>query len=310
MPEKPPTFEAHQALIAQLDEERAKRQTKEREQRERKAREAREAPLRERANHLAGNITDLTQFRNERNLMLYPFCSTAKRKRLAPIKYQSASGKYWLEVTANYTYGMAKIWDFDILRFALSKAGEVARLSNYFPDFVEFSGYECLKGIGRKPGGTMYQWLKEALDRLASTTYKGNIFGEGYTTKIFTLATFAYTDDTGKMERIKVTFNEPLIQSARYNKGLLTIGQDILHEESGIRKRLLELVAVSKGKEPSWTVGLEHLQAMCVHEGRLKEFKFQLKRYALPWKVDFIKRAGQGENITFSDPDISLSKPS
>jgi len=57
----------------------------------------------------------------------------------------------WLEVTANYGYGMAKIWDFDILRFALSKAGEITLQVGYFPSSVEFLGYECLKALGRNP---------------------------------------------------------------------------------------------------------------------------------------------------------------
>jgi hypothetical protein len=65
--------------------------------------------------------------------MIFPFCSTAKAKRVKSIRYTSADGKRWLEVTANYEYGMAKIWDFDILRFALSKAGEVALQVGYFP---------------------------------------------------------------------------------------------------------------------------------------------------------------------------------
>ncbi len=303
MPEKPPTFEAHQALIAQLDEERAKRQTKEREQRERKAREAREAPLRERANHLAMVQTNVTRFRNERSLMLYPFCSTAKRKRLNPINYTSSNGRYWLKVTADYTYGMAKIWDIDILRYAFSKAGEIALIAGYFPDFVEFSGYECLKALGKKVhSGKNYQWLREALARLGSTTYRGNIFGnDENTTDIFMLVRIKYEDRTGKMERIKITFDECLKQSIRYNKGLLAINKHILHEESGIRKRLLELVAVSKGADSSWTVGLRRLQAMCAHDGEMKEFKRQLNSYDLPWEVSFDKRIGGDDKVTFSN---------
>ena len=63
----------------------------------------------------------LTRYRSERNLMLYPFCSTSKTKRLKSIDYRSADGKRWLKVSANHDFGMVKIWDFDILRFALSK---------------------------------------------------------------------------------------------------------------------------------------------------------------------------------------------
>src|SRR5262245_30349728 len=88
---------------------------------------------------LARKTIELTRYRSERNLMLYPFCSTSKKKRLKEIEYRSSDGKRWLQVTANHNFGMVKIWDFDILRFALSKAGEIARVTGHFPSFVEFT---------------------------------------------------------------------------------------------------------------------------------------------------------------------------
>ena len=138
------TWEDHQKLLAELDQQRAEREAREARERQ----EAEEVLLREQALELAKSPVDLTRYRNERNLMFFPFCSTSKAKRIKSIKYSSADGKRWLAVTANYEYGMAKIWDFDILRFALSKAGEVALKVGYFPASVEFSGYECLKALG------------------------------------------------------------------------------------------------------------------------------------------------------------------
>ena len=265
------------------------------------AQKAKDVESRERANELAVAPIDITRYRNERNIMLYPLCSTSKRKRLTTINYASKDGKRWLEVTANHQFGMVKIWDFDILRYALSKAGEIARITGIFPETVEFSGYECLKTLGRKPTGTVYQWLRDALSRLASTTYRGNVFGDNHTTQIFTLIRAGYTDETKKLERIRITFDERLIESAQNNKGLLAINNEILHEEAGIKKRLLELVQVSKGNNPSWTVSLQRLQAMCAHEGRLKDFRYQLKSYNLPWNISFTSILEGGEKATFSD---------
>lgn len=73
--------------------------------------------------------------------MLFPFCSTSKRKRIAPIIYSSTDGKSWLEVTANNTYGMAKIWDFDILRFVFSKISLIAKETGIYPSAVSFTAY-------------------------------------------------------------------------------------------------------------------------------------------------------------------------
>ena len=293
------TWEDHQKLLAELDQQRIERETREARERQ----EAEEAPLREQALELAKSPVDLTRYRNERNLMLFPFCSTAKAKRIKSIKYSSADGKRWLSVTANYEYGMAKIWDFDILRFALSKAGEIALQVGYFPASVEFSGYECLKALGRNPeSGSNLEWIKEGLTRLCLTGYSGNIFRENEKiTEVFTLINASYLDQAGKLERIVITFNERLVESIRYSKGLLVIDPILLREDAGIKKRLLELVSVSIGKETTWTVGLERLQAMCAHEGELKGFKRQLKEYKLPWVVSFSKAIGGSENVTFKN---------
>jgi len=292
------SWEEHQQLLFELDQKKIEREAREARERQ----EAQDALLRERALELAQSPLDLTRYRNERNLMLFPFCSTAKNKRLKGIRYVSADGKRWLEVTANHDYGMAKIWDFDILRFALSKAGEIALQVSYFPNAVEFSGYECLKALKRSHQGKNYRWLREGITRMCLTGYRGNIFREDEkTTEVFTLIQATYEDKTGKLEKIRLTFNERIIDSVKLFRGLLSINPDIINEEAGIKKRLLELVAVSKGKDKIWTVGIERLQALCAHEGTLKEFKRQLKEYSLPWDVNFSKAVGTTQNVTFVD---------
>jgi len=292
------TWEEHQKLLTELDRQRIEREAREARERQ----EAEEAPLREQALELAKAPVDLSRYRNERNLMLFPFCSTAKAKRVKGIRYVSADGKRWLEVTANYDYGMAKIWDFDILRFALSKAGEVALQVGYFPPYVDFTAYECLKAIGRDAkAGKNYIWIEEAFDRLVSTAYKGNIFKEDeQRSETFTLINIeCIKDENKRIHKIRVHFNKRIQESAKL-RGLLVIDSVIFREDAGIKKRLLELVAVSMGKESSWTVGLERLQALCAHDGELKEFKRQLKGYELPWKLGFSKTIGRNENVTFT----------
>ena len=241
-----------------------------------------------------------------------PFCSTSKAKRVETINYTSADGRRWLQVMANYEVGMAKIWDFDILRFAISKAGEIALQIGYFPSYVDFTAYECLKALGRfVKSGKNHEWLEQALDRLTSTTYKGNFFRENEKcSETFTLINFeCVRDEKKRIDKVRVYFNQRIQESAKL-RGLLVIDQTVLHEEAGIKKRLLELVAVSKGKESDWTVGLQRLQALCAHEGALKRFKFELKQYELPWKVSFSKAIGGGENVTFtSKPTLVDTAP-
>ena len=99
-------------------------------------------------------------------------------------------------------------------------------------------------------------------------------------------------------------FNQRIQESAKL-RGLLTIDKTIFQEESGIKKRILELVTVSMGRESNWTVGIERLQALCAHEGELKAFKRQLKEYKLPWLMNFSRALGGGENVTFAATEPS-----
>ena len=59
------SWEDHQKLLAELDQQRIEREAREARERQ----EAEEAPLREQALELAKSPVDLTRYRNERNLM-------------------------------------------------------------------------------------------------------------------------------------------------------------------------------------------------------------------------------------------------
>jgi plasmid replication initiation protein len=59
-------------------------------------------------------LTDLP-LRDQREMMEPPFFSLAKSKRQKPIDYTSPDGKIWVHVSGNPDYGMATIWDADIL---------------------------------------------------------------------------------------------------------------------------------------------------------------------------------------------------
>ena len=69
-------------------------------------------------------VTELP-LRDQRDTMERPFFSLAKRKRLAPIDYHSADGSIWVKVQPHQDYGMATIWDADILIWAASVLNEM-----------------------------------------------------------------------------------------------------------------------------------------------------------------------------------------
>lgn len=237
---------------------------------------------------LASESIGIDRLKNERNLMLFPFCSTSKALRFKPIQYTSQDKLSSLEVTANNQYGMAKIWDFDILRFVFSKIDTIASRTGYYPSAIAFSAYECLKFLKRNPNaGKNIEWLKGALDRLASTTYKGNIFkDESKFVSAFTLIKYEFVETKNGMEKISILLDERLVASLRSSKSLVGISERLLEEPSGLKKRLLELVFLKLSEDGVWVVPVDELQSLCANTWSIAKFKNEIKSFIdLPWLI-------------------------
>jgi plasmid replication initiation protein len=111
--------------------------------------------------------------RDQQDLMERPFFSLSKNKRTTPIEYE-VGGNY-ICVTANEKYGIATIWDADILIWAASQITEALSRGIKTSRFFRLSAYDLLTFIRRGTSGRDYQELKAALDRLKSTSVVTNI---------------------------------------------------------------------------------------------------------------------------------------
>ena len=65
--------------------------------------------------------------KDQRETMERPFFSLQKRKRVKPIEYTSPDGATWVKIEAIPAYGMATIWDADILIYCASMLADMAR---------------------------------------------------------------------------------------------------------------------------------------------------------------------------------------
>ena len=118
--------------------------------------------------------------RDQRETMERPFFSLAKRKRLQPIKYVSPDRTVYVNVFPNAEFGMATIWDADVLIWAASTLNAMKKRGmNDLPRTISFQAYDLLKTIGRNTGGHEYQLLRDGLGRLQSTTISTNIRPKG-----------------------------------------------------------------------------------------------------------------------------------
>jgi plasmid replication initiation protein len=121
------------------------------------------------------NIVDL-KFRDQKDTMERPFFSLSKSKRMKPIEYQNDDDSIFVTVQPHQDYGMATIWDADVLIWAASVLSDMKnRGVNEIPRELKFQPHDLLRVIGRATGGKDYSQLRGALDRLKSTIITTNI---------------------------------------------------------------------------------------------------------------------------------------
>ncbi len=120
-------------------------------------------------------IVDL-KFRDQKDTMERPFFSLSKSKRMKPIEYMNENDGIFVTVQPHQEYGMATIWDADILIWAASVLCDMKnRGTNDIPRELKFQPHDLLKAIGRGTGGKDYVQLKDSLERLKATVVTTNI---------------------------------------------------------------------------------------------------------------------------------------
>src|ERR1700761_8440141 len=131
-------------------------------------------------------IVDL-RFRDQKDTMERPFFSLSKSKRMKPIEYVNENDGIFVTVQPHQDYGMATIWDADILIWAASVLCDLKnRGTNDIPRELKFQPHDLLKAISRSTGGKDYAQLRDALERLKTTAVTTNIRGKrGQKTTMF-----------------------------------------------------------------------------------------------------------------------------
>ena len=226
-------------------------------------------------------LADL-DLRDQREMMERPFFSLAKSKRLKPIDYTSPDGKTWVHVSANPNYGMATIWDADILIYCASVLNDMKeRRANEIPRVLKVMPYDILRSIGRPVSGRSYTLLSAALDRLQSTTIKTNIRADHRRE-----ATFSWLDGWSQIvdEKTERSRGMSLALSGWFYEGVLMAGGVLSIDRAyfditGGRERWLYRVArkhAGGAGEAGFSIALPTLFEKSGAEGQYRRFKFEV----------------------------------
>jgi plasmid replication initiation protein len=230
--------------------------------------------------------------RDQREMMERPFFSLAKSKRLKPIEYRSPDGKVWVHVSANPNYGMATIWDADILIYCASVISDMKRRGvNHIPQTLHFMPYDLLRSIGRPTTGRGYELLGQALDRLQSTTVKTNIRAENRRETTFSWLdswTQLIDEKHDRARGMSLTLAHWFYEGLLMDGGVLSIDRAYF-DITGGRERWLYKVArkhAGGAGEAGFAISLPVLFEKSGAEGQYRRFKFEMaaiaKRDALP----------------------------
>lgn len=224
--------------------------------------------------------------RDQREVMERPFFSLAKSRRQKPIDYRSPDGKFWVHVSANPDYGMATIWDADILIYCASMISDMKRRGiNDIPRTLHLMPYDLLRAIGRPTTGRAYELLGQALDRLQSTTVKTNIRAENRRE-----ATFSWLDSWTQLvdEKTERSRGMSLSLANWFHEGLMMEGGVLSIDRayfdiSGGRERWLYKVArkhAGGAGEAGFAISMPTLFEKSGAEGQYRRFKFELLKIA------------------------------
>jgi plasmid replication initiation protein len=248
--------------------------------------------------------------KDQREVMERPFFSLSKRKRLKPIEYESPDGDVWVHVSGNPEFGIATIWDADILVWATSRINQMREKGqNDLPRTLHTTAYELLKSIRRDTGGKSYLELQAALQRLEATTIQTSMRAP----KRQKRAQFGWLDEwtmevdteTGAARGLTLTLSNWVYEGLIRDKALLTLHPDYFTISGGVERAIYRIARKHAGDQAlGWTCRVSLLHEKTGSESPLKQFNYLLKRIvaanALPeYDLSFVKTADNAPAVHF-----------
>ena len=223
--------------------------------------------------------------KDQRETMERPFFSLQKRKRLKPIEYVSGDGDsaVRVKVEAVQAYGIATIWDADILIWAASALNRLkAQGRNDLPRELRTTAYDLLRSISRDTGGKGYQELRAALDRLQTTTIFTSIRAKrGRDSRFNWLDSWEVEVDplTEKPLALKIVLSNWVYEGLVNERSVLTLHPDYFAISGGLERAVYRIARKHAGdQEGGWTCRVSVLHEKTGSDSAPKEFNRMLRK--------------------------------
>jgi plasmid replication initiation protein len=225
-------------------------------------------------------FTDIP-IRDQRDTMERPFFSLSKTPRCEPIEYQV--GNLWVRVDPHQTFGMATIWDADVLIWAATQVTEARDRGMPTSSALKFHPYELLKTIRRPIGGDHYARLRAALQRLTHTAVQTNIRASGrrkFASFHWLEAWTEIVDETTQeMHGMTITLPQWLYQGILQQGGVLTIHEDYFLLTGGLERWLYRVARKHAGRqETGWQFTMRQLYQKSGSLARFSDFMIDIRK--------------------------------
>jgi plasmid replication initiation protein len=214
--------------------------------------------------------------------MEHPMFSLSKKPDLKIRRYEHNGNKI---VIAPGAYGLATIWDKDILIYAVSQL--VAAINAHRRDVsptIRLTAYDLLVSTNRHTGGGDYEQLQKAFERLSGTRITTDIRTNGVRQRegfgiIDAWKIIEKHPNDGRMVAIELRLSDWLY-NAIMGREVLTLSRDYFRLSRGLERRLYELARKHCGYQVKWLIGLDLLHKKSGSNSPLKRFRLEVKKIA------------------------------
>lgn len=216
--------------------------------------------------------------RDQRETMERPFFSLQKTPRTTPIDYKA--GNVWVKVIPHPEFGMATIWDADILIWAASQITLAKNKGLEISRTLRVRPYELLKAIHREPGGRQYQLLKEALARLKTTTITTSIRADKKKGAMFSwIDEWEYEEDEeGRPVWINIELSKWLFDGIVVRGGVLKIADTYFDLTGGLERWLYRVARKHGGYQPDgWRFSMAQLHQKSGSTREVRKFAAEIR---------------------------------
>ena len=259
-------------------------------------------------------FTDIVT-RDVQDAMEVPFLSLSKKPRFEPI-YYSVSGVE-ITVTGGAPYGIANIWDWDLMMWLLSQVREALDKGQPVSRHIRFHRHAFLKSARRDAGGIQYRRLEDTIARLKNTNVVTTIRATDRRTVMFSWLEYVHIDrdDNGRLRDATVVIPEWLFEAVRDRTLVLSLHVDYLLLTGGIERWLYRFIRKQAGNNASgWKWRLETLHERSGSSQRVSDFAAAIRDIVrdgqlLDYALSLHKQDGQeflrAKRVTTPAPQVT-----